>query len=512
MDSEQYRYQTHHRLNMLRSSPEERRILVVLCLFAALFSSPHIVQAQAAGGDVFSSNSGKTWWDVKRRDYPDCAGLVDQHEEMTKELYRLDTEAKRSVEPHRKQIVQQLNDLSRQRTHVQRTIFACIRTSGGRDSPVPPDAPDQEGVATGDSPEGNRVRAEEILTPQGRTLLFQLGAEMNEIAKDQDGQRDAGSEFLGGLAEWAGGTIQLLAQKPGTPIEQTAKGIMDYLTNDNAANHRALRAAAEQAVRDFKKNPARFLGKNLPDMLPTPASASNRARALQRISQLEKGAERIKRMANAEKKLERFYKNVGPPGEGYGAKVQDHTCFAMNSCVDEALAEAQLFKTGGPVGDGTPWKIVGTRGLQTPQFPEAPSGRPPLTPESPNWPKGMPYDPNQPLLDLRHTPDQLYAKLKPYGDNFAPRKPGTYNPEQLDMIWNGRPIPMDGPEHIATILKREGIGSQGLVIAEYKQPKGNVSGHMVNFQNPDGTVAVVDRTGLRMDVSEVESWLFFPIY
>ena len=69
------------------------------------------VHAQPTGGDVFSSDSGngKTWWDVKRGDYPDCAGLVDQHEDMTKELYRLDAEAKRSVEPQRKQIVQQIN-------------------------------------------------------------------------------------------------------------------------------------------------------------------------------------------------------------------------------------------------------------------------------------------------------------------------------------------------------------------------------------------------------------------
>mgnify|MGYP001302803844 CR=1 FL=1 len=477
------------------------------------------VHAQPTGGEVFSSDSGngKTWWEVKRRDYPECAGLVDQHEEMTKELYRLDAEAKRSVEPQRKQIVQQINDLSRQRTKVQRQIFACIQTSGSKESTLSPSAPDQGGVATSGSPDGGKltgdtIRAQEILTPQGKKLLFQLGAEMNEIAKEQGGQRDAGSEFLGGLAEWAGGTIQFLAQKPGAPVEQMAKGIMDYLTNDNAANHRALRAAAEEAVRDFKKNPARFLGKNLPDLLPTPGSASNKARALQRLSQVEKGANRVKRMADADHKLERFYKKVGPPGEGYGEKVQEHTCFAINSCVDEALAEAQLFKTGGPIGDGTPWKIVGVRGLETPKFPDAPSGRPPLTPDSPNWPKGMPYDPNQPLLDLRHTPDQLYAKLKPYGDNFAPRKPGTYNPEQLDMIWNGRPIPMEGPEHIAKILEREGIGSQGLVIAEYKQPQGNVSGHVVNFQNPDGQVKVVDRTHLRKDVSEVESWLFFPIY
>lgn len=495
--------------------------LALIGLISALSSSLPVVNAQTGSGEVFSSDSGsgKTWWDVKRRDYPDCAGLVDQHEDMTRELYRLDAEAKRSVEPERKQIVQQINDLSRQRTKVQRQIFACIRTSGGKESTMPPSAPAQEGVATGGSPGGDSasegpdtIRAEEVLTPQGRKLLFQLGAEMNEIAKEQGGQSDAGSEFLGGLAEWASGTLQFLAQKPGAPVEQTAKGIMDYLTNNNAANHRALRAAAEEAVRDFKKNPARFLGKNLPDLLPTPGGATNKARALQRISQVEKGAERIKRMANAEKKVEAFYKKVGPPGEGYGAKVQDHACFAINSCVDEALAEAQLFKTGGPIGDGTPWKIVGTRGLQTPKFPDAPSGRPPLTPESPNWPKDLPYDPNQPLLDLRHTEEQLYAKLKPYGENFAPRKPGTYTPEQLDMIWNGRPIPMEGPEHIAKILESEGIGSQGLVVAEYKRPQGNVSGHVVNFQNPDGNVNVIDRTHLRKDVSEVESWLFFPIY
>jgi hypothetical protein len=87
--------------------------------------------ASAVGGDEFHSDSGggKTWWDVKRRDYPDCAGLVDRHEQMTKELYRLNGEANRAVEPQRKQLVQQINDLSRQRSAIQRQIFECIRTS-----------------------------------------------------------------------------------------------------------------------------------------------------------------------------------------------------------------------------------------------------------------------------------------------------------------------------------------------------------------------------------------------
>jgi hypothetical protein len=68
-----------------------------------MLSSLHTVRAQStAGGDVFSSDNGGSWWDVKRRDYPSCAGLVDQHEEMTRELYRLDAEAKQAVEPQRR--------------------------------------------------------------------------------------------------------------------------------------------------------------------------------------------------------------------------------------------------------------------------------------------------------------------------------------------------------------------------------------------------------------------------
>jgi len=124
------------------SLPRLFSILVLFPLVTALTSSLHTVRAQPTG-DVFSSDSGrdKTWWDVKRRDYPDCAGLVDQHEAMTKRLYQLDAEAKRAVEPRRKQLVQQINDLSRQRTRVQRLIFNRIR-----DSSKPPSDDGQKGL------------------------------------------------------------------------------------------------------------------------------------------------------------------------------------------------------------------------------------------------------------------------------------------------------------------------------------------------------------------------------
>jgi hypothetical protein len=114
-------------------------ILASFSLVTVLGSLPWIAYAQG-GGDVFSSDSGhgKTWWDVKRRDYPECKGLVNRHEEMTGELYRLDAEAKKAVEPQRKQIVQQINDLSRQRTGVQKQIFECIRATTPTERGSPP--------------------------------------------------------------------------------------------------------------------------------------------------------------------------------------------------------------------------------------------------------------------------------------------------------------------------------------------------------------------------------------
>ena len=111
--------------------------LLALGLFLTQLLTSSSTQAQANTDEEFHSGGGMTWWDVKRRDYPDCRGLVDQHEEMTRELYRLDAEAKSTVDPRHKQLAQEISKLSQRRTEVQRQIFACIRTS----SPVDPTRP-----------------------------------------------------------------------------------------------------------------------------------------------------------------------------------------------------------------------------------------------------------------------------------------------------------------------------------------------------------------------------------
>ena len=105
---------------------------------------------------------------------------------------------------------------------------------------------------------------------------------------------------------------------------------------------------------------------------------------------------------------------------------------------------------------------------------------------------------------------QTIRKLQPYGENFAPRIPGSFNPEQLDQIWKGVPINVDGPDEIRKLLGREGPGSQGVVITFTKR-----MGHAFNAFN-DGVVQFADDTNYGRNplghAPQVVSWFFFPLY
>jgi len=120
---------------------------------AAVFGISLIpVLAAAARSD------GRTWWDEKRRDYPQCASLTNQHERLTDELDRLAETARPAVEPQRAAILRQLNATAATRNRVQDQLFACIRQTAGAPGPAasngqPPRPPLQGGVQeTGQPP------------------------------------------------------------------------------------------------------------------------------------------------------------------------------------------------------------------------------------------------------------------------------------------------------------------------------------------------------------------------
>ncbi|HEY0929187.1 MAG TPA: hypothetical protein VGE27_04660 [Gemmatimonas sp.] len=329
-----------------------------------------------------------------------------------------------------------------------------------------------------------------ILATDESARVFKLGAEMNVIADELQTTTSGnpGAEFLGGLADWAGETLQFLSQRPGVPLQQMAQSLVDYLTNDNTDNHRQLRASAEQALREFQANPARFIGKNLPNALPT--GGLNRAGALRQINAVEKAAERVRRVATARRQAKGSMERTMRQNRAYGAGTPPQPCFASNACFPGAMAEADLFKASGGVGDG-----IGVRGV----YPDVRPG-------------GFGDD-------MAHTPEKIFERLEPRGTGYAPRRAGTFNPEQLEMIWRGQPVPMGSMADINRLLEREGIGSQGLVFVEYRPETvpgmTDVRGHVFNAQNHNGTIRHVDHTepGRRavLKESQINRVFFFPM-
>ena len=328
-----------------------------------------------------------------------------------------------------------------------------------------------------------------ILATGDSARLFKLGAEMRVIADDlaQAAQGNAGEEFLKGLADWAKGTIDMLAQKPGVPLQQMAQSIVDYLTNDNAANHAALLKSAEQAVKEFEQNPARFIGQNLPNSLPGPG-VLGKIPALRQMANVEKAAARIKAISTAEKVFDKAITEMVDDNRRWGAGTSKG-CFGTDVCFTTARTEAEMFRTGGPLGNNTP---VGINVYQNGS--------------------------GQNMSKLR---SEITRNLEPVGKSFNPRNAGTFTTEQLAEIAKGNPIRVFSPNEVQQMLQKEGVGSQGLLFAQYHptpNPKtGQIFNHVMNVEKPGLAPATfIDKTtpGVApvLDRDRVKGLFFFPMH
>jgi hypothetical protein len=101
-----------------------RARLLVLAILAVLAAIPSAADAQRSDSRV--------WWDEKRKAYPQCNALTNDHERLTDELERISEQARYAKEPQRKQIFDTMNATAKQRTAVQDKLFACIRASGSK--------------------------------------------------------------------------------------------------------------------------------------------------------------------------------------------------------------------------------------------------------------------------------------------------------------------------------------------------------------------------------------------
>jgi hypothetical protein len=387
------------------------------CLFALLgagvvLAAPTSVTAQRSD-DFFASEDN--YWNGKRRDFPECAGLVDQHEALSRELYDLDAEARRAVVPRQGELVRELNAKARERTAVQRKLDACTREVliSRR-----PGSTTLRGMVSENEPELTLDKAH-------LDEVHQLSARIDAAAR---GLGAAASEFLGGVLDWAKATLDFLAQKPGEPLNQIAQGIVSYLTNDNAANHAMLRGQAEEAVRQFQQNPARFTGQLVPNLLPLP-----RAQALAQLARVEAAGSRALAVAANQQRFASAYNRILASAErrgpgAVGISTPGDACFAQNACFPTAMAQDLLWRSE------QPYVIQGAQAVLT--------------------------------NDLRTTAEQAFAALRQHNaPGFAPRKPGLFTPPELDTIWQGIPLEAD-LDRMTGWLRANGEGSQAIVLAE----------------------------------------------
>jgi hypothetical protein len=120
-----------------------RILLALLVLFCV--ASPIRLAGRQPQGDEFASTMGSFHerYRADPRNEP-CTSLIDQHEALTRQLMELDRRAKASVEPQRRELVRQLNEVAKERGRVQRALFECVRKAherqAGRDE-APPENP-----------------------------------------------------------------------------------------------------------------------------------------------------------------------------------------------------------------------------------------------------------------------------------------------------------------------------------------------------------------------------------
>jgi hypothetical protein len=397
------------------------------------------------------SSSGMNYWDGKRHDFPQCTGLVNQHESLTKKLDALAEQARYAVEPERKQILDQINATAKERTQVQKELDACTREviDSTRKSSLL--------LKTG--------AVEEVtLPPDEFASTTKMAEQVGEVA-----DRGALGELFTGIAEWGQEQLNFLAQKPGVPLNQMAEGIVKYLTNKNSDNHAALRGAAEEAVKQFQENPARFIGKNLPNLVPLP-----KAKALAQLAKVKSGTQRVLNVAAAEQRFASAYK--GSLTAKVGTDVVGDGCLATNACVRKAVAQDLLWRSE------EPFVIKGVKISDRP--------------------------------DLAMEPPEIYEVLNKHsGETFVPRKPDLYTPEQLDLIKQG--IPIEGTlEDIGNWLKNNGEGSQGIVFAEFHPiPEIGLNdprGHAWNMRYHQKAIESLDNTGMVAKPEQVKKWFFYP--
>ncbi len=142
--------------------------------------------------------------------------------------------------------------------------------------------------------------------PSPTTGMYELSAELNTIRSNPlDNLLGAADQFFKGLLDWGVGTLTFLAQPRGsfTEFGEPMKQVIDYLVHHKPGSFADQYEKARKGVETFAENPARTLGRELPNLVPMPSAkaaeqANSAAAAGRRLTQLNAEAKRFTPLAN----------------------------------------------------------------------------------------------------------------------------------------------------------------------------------------------------------------------
>lgn len=322
-----------------------------------------------------------------------------------------------------------------------------------------------------------------------RDEMIRLRAELNEILQAPSlNPLAAAGEFFRGLLDWAAGTLQVMADRPGRPVE----ALVDYLVNHRPESFAQQFERGERALREFQDNPAYFLGKNAPNFVPMPApqaaaASSRMVNAGRRLTQLNAEANRFapvgRQLLTPTRNLPRAPLDIGPPplagpgsvrppmrGRGLDPPPYGNSAPSPRSGIPPTCYENQCFKNTQAVADY--W--------ETGQWVEPSPRGYPLAEEL----SDLPTISERVIQDLRHRYGGARAKDPFHGDH--------------GQLAHSLGIPVSATkESIEQALGKAGPGAQGRVFVQWERQVGSDvlrGGHVVNVRAlPGGGVEFFDR-------------------
>jgi hypothetical protein len=227
----------------LLARPRFATVLFVIVLGVPALSAQTSQVSQAARTAALKDCADARLADLRKTDADRAKRLEDANAKQTIGLRNCDTD-----QPCRDKVIQTYRDETRQIQNDYTQATTDIRKK-----------------------EIDCTTAAQSGKPDPNNAMYQLAAEIDAIRnKPLENMLAAADSLFKGLLDWASGTLNFLAQPRGDfgQFGAPMQSIIDYLVNHKPTSFQDQYKKMQAAVQQYQQNPARFIGQQIPNLIP----------------------------------------------------------------------------------------------------------------------------------------------------------------------------------------------------------------------------------------------------